>query len=146
VQSDRGLAVRVQNQDRGALYRCTTSSRDQTGCPHHLISAHIIDGAVLRGMQPILSQHAIVRAEVARHRRDDLTRVNREAGDVWVAETERRRTNLAQRVATIVGDEIAGVLLAEIAAQWKAARSFGCGAICADCSARIVRIGAELAQ
>jgi site-specific DNA recombinase len=109
-----GLAMRVQNEDRGTFYRCNTSSRDQNGCPHHMISAHIIDGEVLRRMQSILSQPEIIRAEVARLRQDDPTRANREAVDVRLAEIERQRGNLARRVATIDDDEIASVLLAEM--------------------------------
>lgn len=111
-----GLAMRVQNQNRGTFYRCNTSSRDQNGCPHHMISAHIIDGAVLQRMQHILSQPQIIRAEVAKLRQGDPTKANREAVQVRLAEIERQRSNLARRVATIDDDEIVGVLLAEMAA------------------------------
>jgi hypothetical protein len=81
-----------------------------------MISAHIIDGAVLHRMQHILNQPEIIRAEVAKLRQDDPTRANREAVDVRLAEIERQRSNLARRVASIDDDEIAGLLLSEMTA------------------------------
>lgn len=111
-----GLAMRVQNEERGTFYRCNTSSRDQYGCPHHVISAHIIDGAVLDKMQLVLNQPEVIGAEVARLRRDDPTKADREAVNVRLSEIDRQRGNLARRISTIDDDDVAGVLLAELAA------------------------------
>jgi site-specific DNA recombinase len=114
-----GLAMRVQNEERGTFYRCNTSSRDQHGCPHHVISAHILDRAVLDKVQLVLNRPEIVSAEVARLRRDDPTQANREAVALRLAEVERKRGNLARRVAAIDDDDLAAPLLVELTSLGK---------------------------
>ena len=116
-----GLALRVRNKDKGTYYLCNTSSRDQHGCPYHVISARILDQAVLDKVHLVLNRPEVIGAEVARLRRDDPTRADREAVDWRLGEIERKRANLARRVATIDEDEIAAALLAEMAVLGKQA-------------------------
>ena len=107
--------MQVQNDARGAYYRCNTTSRDQNGCPCHMISAHIIDRAVWQRVEAVLTQPEIIQAEVARLRREDPVRADLEAVERRLAEIERQRGNLARRIATIDDDDIAASLLAEAA-------------------------------
>jgi hypothetical protein len=111
--------MRVQNEERGTFYRCNTSSRDHYGCPHHVISASIIDRAVLDKMRLVLNSPELIAAEVARLRREDPTKPDRDAVQLRLAEIERQRGNLARRVAAIDDDDIAGTLLAEMSALSK---------------------------
>lgn len=114
-----GHAMRVRNEDRGTFYTCNTSSRDQHGCPFHVISAHILDQAVLDKLQLVLNRPEVIGAEVARLRRDDPTEADREAVERRLGEVERLRGNLALGVAAIDDDDIAATLLAEMAALGK---------------------------
>jgi site-specific DNA recombinase len=114
-----GHAMRVRNEDRGTFYTCNTSSRDQHGCPFHVISAHILDQAVLDKLQLVLNRPELIGAEVARLRRDDPTKADREAVERRLGEVERLRGNLARRVAAIDDDDIAASLLAEMVALGK---------------------------
>jgi site-specific DNA recombinase len=110
-----GFIMQVQNDARGAYYRCNTTSRDQNGCPCHMISAHIIDHAVWQRVEAVLTQPEIIQAEVARLRREDPVKADLEAVERRLAEVERQRGNLARRIATIDDDDVAASLLAETA-------------------------------
>jgi site-specific DNA recombinase len=110
-----GFIMQVQNDARGAYYRCNTTSRDQNGCPCHMISAHIIDRAVWQRVEAVLTQPEIIQAEVARLRRHDPVKADLEAAERRLTEIERQRGNLARRIATIDDDDIAASLLTETA-------------------------------
>ncbi len=110
-----GFVMQVQNDARGAFYRCNTTSRDQNGCPYHVISARILDRAVWQRVEAVLTRPEIVEAEVARLRRDDPVKADLAAVERRLAEVERQHTNLVRRVATIDDDGIAASVLAEVA-------------------------------
>jgi site-specific DNA recombinase len=111
-----GFVMQVQNDSRGAYYRCNTTSRDQNGCPCHTISASILDRAVWQRVEAVLTRPEIIQVEVARLRRDDPVKADLDAVERRLAEVERQRSNLVRRVGTIDDDDIAATILAEIAA------------------------------
>jgi hypothetical protein len=111
-----GFIMQVQNDSRGAYYRCNTTSRDQNGRPCHAISGSIIDRAVWKWVEAVLTRPEIIQIEVARLRREDPVKADLEAVERRLAEVERQRSNLVRRIATIDDDGIAASLLAETSA------------------------------
>ena len=99
----------------GTIYdRCTQTNRDRHGCPAHRILARIIDNAVWSKVEDILTKPEIFSREVAKLRREDRVSADIKAVDRRITEVERRRANLARRVAAIDDDEIVAPLLAEM--------------------------------
>jgi hypothetical protein len=84
-----------------------------------VISARILDQAVLEKLQLVLNHPEVIGAEIARLRRDDPTKADRDAVERRLSEVERLRGNLVRRVAAIDDDDIAASLLAEMATLGK---------------------------
>jgi site-specific DNA recombinase len=112
-----GNTLEVQVARGGWMYRCGTSNRDKHGCPYFSIMVHILDAAVWKKVEAILTEPSIIAGEVDRLRRQDP------AAEVDIASVERRllelarqRTNLTKRLALFDDEESAAPLVVEISA------------------------------
>ena len=94
-----------------------TTHRD---CGHTFsISAPLLDQAVWQRAEAILSDKRLIADQIARLRESDPTEADLATIDRTLAEVDRKRANLARRVAGIDDDEAAAPLVAEIAALGK---------------------------
>jgi site-specific DNA recombinase len=109
-----GNTLDVQHARGGWMYRCSTSNRDKHGCPHFSIMTPILDAAVWRTVERILTQPEIIATEVDRLRRDDPTQQDLAAIDRRLEEINRQCTNLTKRLALFDDEEAAAPIIVEI--------------------------------
>ncbi len=111
-----GNALTVNNGTKGGpSYHCGTTARDRHGCPYFGMKASTLDAAVWDKVSAVLTRPDVVRAEVARLRRQDPTRSDLEAVSRRTAEVTRRQRNLVARLADVDDDDVAGLVQADLA-------------------------------
>jgi len=92
------------------LYRCNR----ERGCPNFSISARVLDCAVWRRVESVLTRPDIIAAEVERRRGRSVVEEDLAALDSRLATIEQRRQRVARAVVAIEDDEAASPLIAEL--------------------------------
>ncbi len=102
------------------VYPCAANKYNLGTCTKSaFIRAHIIDRAVWQHVETLLEHPEIILAELTKRRETDPTEADLSAIDRSCAELNRKRANLAKRIALIDDDEAATPLVAEITALGK---------------------------
>jgi len=110
-----GNALTVNNGAKGgAAYQCSTTARDRHGCPHFGIKAATLDAAAWSRVESVLTEPDVVKAEVARLRRDDPAKANLEAMTRRLNEVERKQRNLVRTLSDIDDDDVADLVRADL--------------------------------
>lgn len=104
----------TKRSGRTHMYRCHPIGRERNGCPSFGIMAPILDMAVWRRVEDVLTEPAVIAAEVARRAnvdpyKDDLASLERRL--MTVANQQAR---LAKAVAALDDEEAAAPLLIEL--------------------------------
>jgi site-specific DNA recombinase len=99
---------------RAHLYRCHPVGRERHGCPSFGVMAPILDEAVWRRVEAVLTRPAIIASEVARRAQADVHAADLAALDRRRAGVASRRGRLARAVATLEDEEAAAPLLADL--------------------------------
>lgn len=121
---DAPLSV-TRREGQGHSYRCHPVGRERHGCPSFQIRAAILDTAVWRKVEEVLTRPEVIAAEVERR-----ATVNPYAADLASLDRRldaigRQRDRLARAVATLDDEEAVAPLLTELqslASQAKALR------------------------
>ncbi len=94
-------------------YRCASVNRERFGCPAIQIQTEILDSAVWRRVEAVLTRPDIIAAEVARRRCQDPFAAELVVIDRRLAEIATRRQRLARAVAALDDEETSAPLLQE---------------------------------
>ncbi len=92
------------------LYRCNR----ERGCPNFSISARVLDCAVWRRVESVLTRPDIIAAELERRRGRSVVEEDLTSLDSRLATIEQRRQRVARAVVAIQDDEAASPLIAEL--------------------------------
>ncbi len=117
-------AGRYPTSPRLGVYRTAQRQGEHYDCPPMSISARMLDAAVWARVEALLTDPTTVTTEVERLRKDDPTVADLRAVDRALAEVERKRTNLARRLALFDDDETAAPLVAELGALGKRRKQY----------------------
>ncbi len=106
------LVVRTGNGGRGPSYKC--NGYDTRGCGKTSIQVEQVDVLALMRLQKLVRDRAYAEAEFARRGTAAAEVSDLDGARRVVADIERRRTNLARRMAGLDDDDAAAVLMGEL--------------------------------
>jgi site-specific DNA recombinase len=94
-----GSTMIVHRRPRYASYRCSKHLRIKDACPGATIAVKRLDEAVWRRVESILTQPAIIAAELRRMRQTDTTEVDVKRLGRQLVQVDRSISNLVERLA-----------------------------------------------